>query len=137
MCAPTFASSDWFTRVFVIGTSQTWCNMPRKFMPVKAKQRQNVGGTNWLINTLTAKGSCFYRYFHILQCKKLTDFFNPSISNQMPLIIISVDNSDVAEGSKGGERPLIIILNNSINKITPEGTRNFPLWLSDSLSENP
>ena len=45
----------------------------------------------------------------------------------MPLIIISVDNSDVAEGSKGGERPLIIILNNSINKITPEGTRNFPL----------
>ena len=33
-------------------TSQTWYNMPRKFMPMKAKQRQNVGGTNSLINTL-------------------------------------------------------------------------------------
>ena len=81
-------------------TSQMWCNMPRKFMPVKAKQRQKVGGTNWLINTLTVKGRCFYRYFHILQCKKLTDFFNPSISNQMFLIISSVDNSDVAEGKQ-------------------------------------
>ena len=26
--------------------------MPQKFMLVKAKQRQNVRGTNWLINTL-------------------------------------------------------------------------------------
>ena len=34
-------------------TSQTWCSMPRNFMPVKAKQRQNVGGINWLINTLS------------------------------------------------------------------------------------
>ena len=34
-------------------TSETWCNMPQKFMPVKVKQRQKVGGTNWLINTLT------------------------------------------------------------------------------------
>ena len=33
-------------------TSQTWYNMPRKFMPMKAKQRQKVGGTNSLINTL-------------------------------------------------------------------------------------
>ena len=26
--------------------------MRRKFMPVKAKQRQKVEGTNWLVNTL-------------------------------------------------------------------------------------
>ena len=31
---------------------QTWCNMFRKFMPVKAKQKHIVGGTNLLINTL-------------------------------------------------------------------------------------
>ena len=34
-------------------TSQMWCNMPRKFIPVKEKQRQKVGRSNWLINTLT------------------------------------------------------------------------------------
>ena len=27
--------------------------MPRKFMPVKAKQRRKIGDTNWLIDTLT------------------------------------------------------------------------------------
>ena len=30
--------------------------MPRKFMPVKAKQKQKVGGTNRLINTLSVCG---------------------------------------------------------------------------------
>ena len=48
------------------------------------------------------KEGCFYRYFHILFCKKLTDFFNPSISNQMSLVVISVDNSDVAGGKQRG-----------------------------------
>ena len=38
-----------------LATSQMWCNMPRKFMPVKAKQMQKVGGTNWLIRTLRNK----------------------------------------------------------------------------------
>ena len=46
------------------------------------------------------KEGCFCRYFHILQCKNLTDFFNPSISNQMSLIAISVENSDVAGGKQ-------------------------------------
>ena len=32
------------------------------------------------------------------------------------------------EGRKGGDLPLIIIVNNSINKITSKGTHNFPLW---------
>ena len=31
--------------------SPTWGDMPRKFMPVKAKQGKKLGGTNWLINT--------------------------------------------------------------------------------------
>ena len=63
------------------------------------------------------------------------DFFNLSVSNQISLIAISVDNSDVLHGSKGrGNWPLIIIVNNSINKITSEGTRNFPLWLSNNVT---
>ena len=53
ICAPIFTSSDWSSHVFVIRTSQTWCNMPQKFTPVKVKQTQKVGGTNWLINTLS------------------------------------------------------------------------------------
>ena len=40
------------TPIFVMATSQTWCNMPRKFMPAKEKQREKVGGTNWLVKTL-------------------------------------------------------------------------------------
>ena len=39
-------------------TSQAWCNMPQKFMPVKTKQRQ-FGGTNWLINILLKSSSEF------------------------------------------------------------------------------
>ena len=47
-------------------TSQTWCNMPRKFIPGMEEQRQKVGGTNWLINTLIYEILCqkviiFYR----------------------------------------------------------------------------
>ena len=49
-----------------------------------------------------AKEGCFYRYFHILQCKKLTNFFNPSVSNQVSLIVISVDNSELAGGKQRG-----------------------------------
>ena len=49
-----------------------------------------------------AKEGCFYRYFHILQCEKWTDVFNPSISNQMSLIVISVYNSEVAKGKQRG-----------------------------------
>ena len=45
----------------------------------------------------------------------------------MSLVVIYVDNSDVAGGNKGGDWPLIVIVNDSINKITSEGTRNFPL----------
>ena len=33
------------------------------------------------------------------------------------------------EGCKGGDWPIIIIVNNSINKITSEGIPNFPLWV--------
>ena len=55
ICAPTYTSSDWSTHVFVIDTSQMWCNMPRKFVQVKSKQRQKVRGTNWLINTTHMK----------------------------------------------------------------------------------
>ena len=47
-----------------------------------------------------AKEGCFYRYFQTLQCKKLTDFFNLSICNQMSLIVISVYKSDVAGGKQ-------------------------------------
>ena len=47
----------------------------------------------------------------------------------MSLIAISVDNSDANAGSKGGDWSLIIIVNNSINKITSEGTRNFPNYI--------
>ena len=46
ICPPTFTSSDWSTHAFVIGTSQTRCNMPRKFMPVKEKQKQKVEARN-------------------------------------------------------------------------------------------
>ena len=46
----------------------------------------------------------------------------------MPLVIISINNRGVLEGSKGGDWPLIIIVNNSINKITSEGPHNFPCW---------
>ena len=46
ICAPLCTSSDWSTHVFAIGTSQMLCNMPRKFMSVKAKQRQKVGDAN-------------------------------------------------------------------------------------------
>ena len=49
-----------------------------------------------------AKKGCFYRYFHIPQCNKLTNFFNPSISSQMSLIVIFVDNSDIAGGKQRG-----------------------------------
>ena len=45
----------------------------------------------------------------------------------MYLVVIYVDNSDVAGGNKGGDWSLIVIVNDSINKITSEGTRNFPL----------
>ena len=45
----------------------------------------------------------------------------------MPLIVITVDNSDEAGGKKEGDCPLIIIVNNSIKEITSEGTRKFPL----------
>ena len=47
----------------------------------------------------------------------------------MSLIAISVDSSDANAGSKGGDWSLIIIVNNSINKITSEGTRNFPNYI--------
>ena len=43
-----------------------------------------------------------YGYFHILQCTKLTVFFNPSLSSQMSLTVISVDNSNVAGGEQRG-----------------------------------
>ena len=33
-------------------TLQTWCNIPHKFMPMKIKQSQKVGDTDWLINSL-------------------------------------------------------------------------------------
>ena len=42
----------------------------------------------------------------------------------MPLVVISINNSGVLEGSKGGDWPLIIIVNNLINKITSEGPHN-------------
>ena len=46
----------------------------------------------------------------------------------MFLIVISVNNSGVLEESNRRDWPLIMIVNNSINKITSEGTHNFPLW---------
>ena len=61
-----------------------------------------------------------YIYIFLTYCnvRKSTVFFNPSIPNLISLIVISVDNSGVAEGRKGGGLPLIIIVNNSINKKT-------------------
>ena len=47
----------------------------------------------------------------------------------MSLTVIFVDdNSDVAGRKQRGRLPLIIIVNNSINKITSERKCNFPLW---------
>ena len=45
-----------------------------------------------------SKDRCFYRYLHILT----TVFFNPGISNQMSLIVISVDYSSTARGKQRG-----------------------------------
>ena len=45
-----------------------------------------------------SKDRCFYRYLHILT----TVFFNPSISNQMSLIVISVDYSGIDRGKQKG-----------------------------------
>ena len=53
----------------------------------------------------------------------MTDYFNPSISNQMSLTVSSVDNSDAAGGKQRGR-----LVKNLINKISSEGKRNFPLW---------
>ena len=51
----------------------------------------------------------------------------------MCLIVISVDNGDVAGGKQRRDWPLIINVNNMINNVTSEGTRNFPLWLSNYI----
>ena len=40
--------------------------MPRKFTPVKVKQREKLGGTNWLLNTL----------FRVLKHRKLSLLFS-------------------------------------------------------------
>ena len=58
----------------------------------------------------------------------MTGFFNPNVSNQISLIVISVDSKGVAGGgNKRGDWPLIIIVNNSMSIITSEDTHNFPL----------
>ena len=44
---------------------------------------------------------CFY-ILNIHKQTKLTSFFNPSLSSQMSLTVISFDNSDVAGGEQRG-----------------------------------
>ena len=51
----------------------------------------------------------------------------------MCLIVMSVDNGDVAGGKQRRDWSLIINVNNMINNVTSEGTRNFPLWLSNYI----
>ena len=76
-------------------------------------------------NIAIARKGAFKDIFTYCNVRKSIVFFNPSISNHMSLIAISVDHSVRAGGR---DLPLIIIVNNSINKITSEGKRNFPLW---------
>ena len=45
----------------------------------------------------------------------------------MSLIVISVDRSYIAGEKQGGDWPLIIIVNNSMNKATSRDAGNIPL----------
>ena len=44
--------------------------------------------------------------------RKATAFFNPSIFNNIYLIVIFADNNGVAGGKQRGKLPLITIVNN-------------------------
>ena len=72
----------------------------------------------------------FVDVFTYCNLRKPTVFFNPSTPYQISLIVVSVDNSGVAEGG-GGELPLIIIVNNWINKRTSEKNTQFSALVSD------
>ena len=63
--------------------------------------------------------------------RKATAFFNPSIFNQISLIVIFADNNGVAGGKQREKLPLIIIVNNWINKRASESYRQFSAFVSN------
>ena len=62
-------------------------------------------------------------------------FFNPGISNQMSLIVNSIDNSGVAGEKQGKDFSLIINVNNWVNKRISKRYMQFPVLVSDCFSD--
>ena len=106
----------------VLISPQTWCNMLRKFMAVKAKQRQKVGDTNSLIKTLwsTSWHNCFITFLFFLR-----DLVIDGESISKPMHLIANQKSELTNFSELSICLILaLIIDGFIYKLT--------LWFSNN-----